>query len=241
MDGFSYHNIFETKGMEYLIIILFLALLIPFSIILNRKVKIKKQLQHVMGILTSSLLKVPQGVFYSRNHTWAHLAKSGIASVGLDDLLLHITGATRLNYLKNAGESIQKGDPMAVLDHEGKQLVIHAPISGTIVGNNASLLENPDLLHEDPYETGWIYKIKPARWREETGSLYLAETATEWSQKELERFKDFLSVNLAKYSPEASMITLQDGGELRDHLLTEMPAELWKDFQREFLERDETA
>ena len=29
----------------------------------------------------------------------------------------------------------------------------------------------------------------------------------------------------------------QDGGDLRDHVMTEMPGELWKDFQREFLDQ----
>ena len=38
MDGFTYHDIFETKGLEYLAIIAFFLLLIPFWIILNRKV-----------------------------------------------------------------------------------------------------------------------------------------------------------------------------------------------------------
>ena len=39
MDGFSYSDIFATKGIEYLIIISFLALLVPFWIILNKQVK----------------------------------------------------------------------------------------------------------------------------------------------------------------------------------------------------------
>ena len=41
MDGFSYFNIFETKGIEYMAIIAFLALLIPFWFVLNKQVKIQ--------------------------------------------------------------------------------------------------------------------------------------------------------------------------------------------------------
>ena len=36
MDGFTYYNIFDTKGIEYLFIIAFLILLIPFWIIINK-------------------------------------------------------------------------------------------------------------------------------------------------------------------------------------------------------------
>jgi glycine cleavage system H protein len=239
MDGFSYHNIFDTKGIEYLIIIAFLILLVPFMIILNRRVKIQQSLRHVMGILTTGVLRIPQGVYYNGSHIWAHLAKSGIASIGLDDLLLHITGATHMNYLKKPGETIMKGEAMAELHHDGKVLKLYAPITGTVAGTNEALTENPQILQEDPYDAGWLYKIRPARWKAETGQYYLAESATEWSKKELERFKDFLAINLPRYSPEASMITLQDGGELRDHVMREMPGELWKDFQREFLDQKE--
>jgi glycine cleavage system H protein len=42
MDGFSYTNIFETKGIEYLMIIAFMLILVPFWITLNRKAGKKK-------------------------------------------------------------------------------------------------------------------------------------------------------------------------------------------------------
>ena len=45
MDGFSYNNIFETKGIEYLVVIAFFALLIPFWITLNKQAKITGQIQ----------------------------------------------------------------------------------------------------------------------------------------------------------------------------------------------------
>ncbi|MEI8004606.1 MAG: glycine cleavage system protein H [Bacteroidota bacterium] len=235
MDGFSYYNIFETKGMEYLIIIAFLALLIPFSIMLNRKVKIKHQLQKAFGILTTSVLKIPQGVFHSNSHTWAHLSKSGIAKVGIDDLLLHITGEVSVTFLKKYEEKIAKGELMSVIEHEGKVLEIYSPVSGSITGTNPVLNEQPGLMNEDPYGLGWLYKIKPVNWTAETSSYYLAEAATDWSQMELLRFKDFLATTMPKYTPEASGVTFQDGGELRDHLLPDLPPEIWKDFQKAFL------
>ena len=235
MDGFSYYNIFETKGMEYLIIIAFLALLIPFSVIINRKVRIKHQLQKAMGILTGKILKIPQGVFHSETHTWAHLSKWGIAKVGLDDLLLHITGEVRVNYCKKDGEPISKGELMFEIDHQGRVLKIYSPISGRVAETNPAITQQPLILNEDPYGSGWIYKIKPNNWQVETSSYYLAEAASDWSQMELLRFKDFIASALPKYSPEVSEVVLQDGGELRDHILPELPEGVWHDFQKDFL------
>lgn len=235
MEGFSYHNIFETKGIEYLIIIAFLILLVPFTLLLNRKVNIRKQLRKITDILTAGILNIPQGVFHSQGHTWAHLAKSGIASVGLDDLLMHITGSVKISYLKKQGDSLKKGEAMAEIEHQGKVLQIFSPISGVLTAVNPLLVESPETLNEDPYETGWICRIKPGNWRNDTQSYYLAEAATEWSQREVTRFRDFLATSLPKYSPEGAMVALQDGGELRDHVLAELPDEVWKEFQQDFL------
>lgn len=238
MDGFSYSNIFETKGLEYLVIIAFLFLLIPFWILLNRQAKVTKQIQTALGVLAANILRIPQGLFYFRNHTWMYMEKTGTAKVGLDDLLLHITGKVKFSNLKNPGEMILKGDLLTEIDQNGKLLRIFSPVSGKIMDTNITLNESDDMLNEDPYGKGWIYKIKPSNWIAETKSCYFAEAATEWSAKELERFKDFLARTMRNYTPETALIIMQDGGELIDHSLSALPNEIWKDFQEEFLNPD---
>jgi glycine cleavage system H protein len=235
MEGFSYNNIFETKGIEYLVIILFFAILIPFWFILNKQNKITKKIQKTLGILTAGVLKIPQGLFYSRNHTWTHLEKSGIAKVGLDDLLLRITGEVQFRNLKKPGESVGKGELIAEVYHYDKVLKVYSPISGEILGANDLLTVEPGILNEDPYIKGWMYKVKPFNWVAETNTYFLAGDAIDWSVKELERFKDFLAESMKKYSPDSSKVILQDGGELRDHILPELPEEVWQDFQTSFL------
>ncbi len=235
MDGFTYNNIFETKGIEYLAIIAFFAILIPFWIFLNKQLKIQKQIQKALGILTANELRIPQGLFYSRNHTWTFLEKSGEAKVGLDDLLLHITGEVKFGNLKKPGVLISKGDLLADIEHNGKLLKVFSPISGKIMDTNSIFRKSPGSVNSDPYTKGWMYKIKPSNWIAETYSYFLGEEATNWSVKELERFKDFIATSLHKYDTESSTIILQDGGELRDHTLSDLPDEVWRDFQKNFL------
>jgi glycine cleavage system H protein len=235
MDGFSYNNIFETKGIEYLIIIAFLVMIIPFWIIINRQAGITRQIKKTIGVLSANILRIPLGLFYSKNHTWTYLEKSGIANVGIDDFLMHITGEVKFSNLKNPGNFINKGELLADIDQNGKLLQIYSPISGRIMNTNTMLYKSPGVINEDPYGKGWIYKIKPSEWIAETDSYYLAEGAIAWSKKELERFKDFLAVSVKKYSPETSMVMLQDGGELYDQPLSELPDDVWQDFQKSFL------
>lgn len=235
MDGFTYNNIFETKGIEYVVIVVFFAILIPFWIVLNRQVKATKQLQKKLGILTAKALRIPQGIFFNKDHTWAHMDKAGLAKVGMDDFLLHLIGNVTVKRMKEPGSAIQKGDFLAEIEHEGILLKIYSPISGEIVDNNQNLIENPELLNDDPYLKGWMYKIKPSRWIAETSSFYLAEDASNWSAKEIERFKDFLAASVKRYTEDPSLLVLQDGGELIDHPLSELPPEVWQDFQHSFL------
>ena len=235
MDGFSYHNIFETKGLEYLAIVVFFAILIPFWMILNKQVRISKEVRKKLGTLTANALRIPQGVFFSKNHTWTHLDRTGVAKVGVDDLLIHLTGEVNVRKLKKAGDQIEKGEYLADVEHNGKSIKITSPISGEIIDNNHLLIDQPWLLNEDPYQKGWMYKIKPSRWIAETNTFYLAEEATAWSEKEIERFKDFLAASVERYAPDPSNLILQDGGELIDHPLSELPSEIWQDFQRSYL------
>jgi glycine cleavage system H protein len=235
MDGFSYNNIFETKGIEYLIVITFLLLIIPFWIAINRKSGISAQIKKAIGVLSESALRIPQGLFYSKNHTWTHLDKAGIAEVGIDDFLMHITGEVKFSNIKKPGNLIYKGELLADIDRNGKFLQIISPISGKILNTNALLYKNPGAINEDPYGKGWIYRIQPSEWIAETGTYYLADEAIAWSKRELERVKDFMAESMRKYSPETSMAMLQDGGELRDNPLSELPNEVWQDFQKSFL------
>jgi glycine cleavage system H protein len=235
MEGFSYHDIFETKGIEYLAIIAFLTLLIPFWVLLNKQSRITKQIKKGLHFLSVNILKIPQGIYYCKNHTWAFLEKSGAAKVGLDDLLLHMTGQVTFSNLKNPGDMVSKGDPIAELNQNGRILSIYSPISGKIMDNNTALSESPEILHEDPYGQGWLFKIKPTNWKLETSAYYLAEEATNWSTKEVDRFKDFLAFSSWNYSPDSSPLVLQDGGEIRDNALAEMPDAALIDFQKDFL------
>lgn len=236
MEGFSLVDIYDTKGTEYLFVIAYLILFIVFWQVIRNPGKVLREIKDVVTTLSVKILRIPQGIYFNKNHTWAHLGESGAAKVGLDDFLQHVIGGLQLSVLKVPGESIKKGELLAEIEQDGKKLKVFSPISGEVLETNETLTENPEVINQDPYERGWLYQIKPSNWMKETSSCLLAEKATEWSQKELTRFKDFLSLGaMRKFSSEPAMMMLQDGGEIRDHVLSELPEEVWNDFQEEFL------
>ena len=232
MEQFVYSDIFDTKGIEYIIVIFFLLMIIPFWRLLNRSVRQRVAEGGALGILNLQSLRIPQGLLFNRNHTWSHLETSGVASVGLDDLLLHLTGGVELNYLKEQQERVKRGEPIARIMQKGKELVITSPISGVVDRVHDSLAGNSGHLNEDPYRS-WLFRIKPEKWQEETVDAMLASQASEWTRRELDRFKDYLAETVQR-EPEAGVV-LQAGGELIGHPLSELDQEGWTGFQKKFL------
>ena len=237
MDGFTYSDIFATKGIEYLVVIAFLILLVPFWLALNKQPKIVTQLRNALGSISFRRLKIPQGLYYGKNHTWLFMEKSGDARVGIDDLLIHLAGEIKCIIKASPGDEIKKGELLTELIQEGKKLRILSPVTGTITEINSSVEESPQILNDDPYGRGWIYKIKPVNWISEINDCYFASAASSWSQQELEKIKNFLAGSNQKKSPEFSSVILQDGGELSDHALSGFSATVWNEFGEEFLER----
>ncbi len=237
MDAFSYYSIFEAKGFEYLVIIAILLMQIPFLYFLNKRARSKNRVDNPSNKLSIKSLQIPQGLFFSRYHTWTYLERSGSAKVGLDDLLVHITGEVRLGKFVEVGEKIKRGDFLAELVQKEKSLRIYSPIAGKVMEVNPLLNKKPELINTDPYQQGWIFKIKPFSWVTDIHSCFLAEDADMWARQELSRFKDFLAESVVKNSPDPSLVTLQDGGELCDKPLADLPNEIWQEFQLDFLNK----
>lgn len=233
MEGFSYTDIFETKGIEYLIIIGFLFLIIPFWYFLTRPAASEAVVKKAAGVLSVSSLKIPMGIFFSRNHTWAYLESSGMAKTGLDDFLIRVAGPVRVNFLKKEGETVRKGQPVAELVHDGKTLKVLSPLSGSIGEVNPML--NETLADGDLIETSWFYRIKPSDWKGETSRFYLAGEAADWFRGEIERFKELMSEYRTEYIPGNAFPVMQDGGELKDTGLKDLPEQAWHTFEKSFL------
>ncbi len=236
MEGFTYQNIFDTKGIEYIVIIAFLLILIPFWFIMNKEHPAVQKMKAAWDALTESILRIPQGIFYSPNHTWAFLERSGNARIGIDDLLVKLVGESRVTPLVEAGSEITKGTPVAEISQGDKKLRIPAPVSGVVTKANNDLLDEPVILMKDPYEKGWLLTVRPSNWKTDTAEYTMGSEASGWIKNELKRFKDFLAVSLGKYQGTESMIAFQEGGELKMHPMKELQAEIWKDFQSDFLD-----
>ena len=186
-------------------------------------------------VLDQNSLRIPKGIYFDKTHTWAFLEENGIVKVGIDDFLQHITGKITRIKMKGEGKFVKKGEQILSIIQNGKQLNLYAPVSGTIVEQNAALEINSSSLNSSPYKDGWIYRIEPSNWSRECQLLFMADKQREFIKKEFSRLKDFLMTALSADVKYAQVI-LQDGGEIGDGVLSEMGPEVWEDFQTNFID-----
>lgn len=227
MDSFVYHNIFATKGIEYILIISFFIVFIPFYNILKE----------VEGPLFSlSKVRLPKGILFDKTHTWAYLRSAGQVQVGIDDFLAALTGPVSLKLMKQIGETVNRGDHLATLEGNGKRLKVYAPVSGVLSGTNRHALKTFSKRTNNDFTQNWLFNLKPIRWDLEKTMLLLGEKARTWIQEEQTRLRDVLAFAERKYSPLPQAVILQEGGEIRDHVLESLPSEIWEEIQTEFID-----
>ena len=189
------------------------------------------------GSITLEGIETPGGLFFDKSHTWAFMEPNGIVRIGIDDFLQHVTGPLTRIKLKKPGEKVRKGEPVMTLIRNGKHLEIKSPVSGIIREENLLLLTDSALVNRSPYGKGWIYQIEPTNWIRETQLMLMSDKYREWIKSEFSRLKDFLANALKAYTPEPAAIVLQDGGELKDNVLSELGPEIWEEFQTQFIDK----
>jgi glycine cleavage system H lipoate-binding protein/ABC-type phosphate transport system substrate-binding protein len=188
------------------------------------------------GVVNEDSVIVPNGVYFDKTHTWAFMEQSGVVKVGVDDFLQRIAGTFTRIKMKSPGKKVTKGEQIMSIVQNGKQLNLYAPLSGTIIENNTALESDSSIINSAPYTDGWIYKIEPTNWQRENQLLFMAEKQKQFIKNEFSRLKDFLAVTLQADSEKYAQVILQDGGELRNGILSDLGPEVWEDFQTKFID-----
>jgi len=221
-----------------IIILLIVGLIVVAMIRYIKKHKLTEPNEEIelTPALNENTILAPKGIYFDKTHTWAFMETDGNVKVGIDDFIQHITGTLTRITMKAVGESVRKGEKIISIIHDGKQLNIYAPISGTILENNKALLSDASLMNTSPFSEGWVYLIEPKNWAREMQFLFMGTTYKEWLNDEFTRLKDFFADSVRSNTAVYAHIILQDGGELTDNVLADMGPEVWEDFQSKFID-----
>ncbi len=177
-------------------------------------------------------VRIPEGIFFARNHTWMNLFPSGKVRMGIDDFVGRLLDHPSLMFLKGTGDTISRGEPILRLKQNGHSLTINSPLSGTIVSRNDDLNKHPEKMKEMLFSDGWAYTIQPTKTTELRSSIFGVETK-EWIRQEFARLRDVLAG--LKLPDNAAPVLLQDGGLPVAGFMREASDDLWQAIEKEFL------
>ena len=106
----------------------------------------------------------PEQLLYSKTHEWVAVStdSSGtkIATVGITAFTLESLTDLVFIDLPAPGRKVKAGEPFGEVESVKAVSDLYSPLSGEIVDVNGELPNHLDQLHDDPYGSGWIMKIK---------------------------------------------------------------------------------
>ena len=104
-------------------------------------------------------MNVPKNLKYTKSHEWVRV-EGNLAVVGITDHAQH--ELTDVVYVETPAldSRVEAGKECAVVESVKAASDIYAPVSGDVVAVNEELSSAPELLNQDPYDKGWMFKIK---------------------------------------------------------------------------------
>ena len=126
--------------------------------------------------------EVKEGLYYSKEWTWVKL-EDGKARIGITDYAQKQLREVVFTELPEVGDEIVKGEPFGTVESVKSVSDLVAPLSGKIEEVNEEVVDNPQLINEDPYGEGWLIVISPSNLNEELETLMSFEESVEWHKE----------------------------------------------------------
>ena len=128
-------------------------------------------------------MNFPAELKYSKSHEWLK-EEDGVSVIGISDFAQDALGDVVFVNLPEVGDDAAAGEAFGDVESVKAVSDLISPVSGTVCEVNEDLLDQPELLNEDPYGT-WIIKVENVTDTEELldAAAYEAFCAEEGDRK----------------------------------------------------------
>jgi glycine cleavage system H protein len=106
--------------------------------------------------------EIPSELKYTSSHEWLRLEDDGLVTVGITDHAQELLGDLVFVELPEVETEFTAGDECCVVESVKAASDVYMPISGEITEVNESLTDEPEIINSEPYDGGWLFKIKPS-------------------------------------------------------------------------------
>lgn len=106
-------------------------------------------------------MECPEELKYSKEHLWVRVeGNRGI--IGITDYAQQELGAITVVDLPAVGEELEQDDSFGSVEARKTVAELYAPVSGSVREVNAELSDAPELVNDDPYDSGWLVVVDMA-------------------------------------------------------------------------------
>lgn len=119
-------------------------------------------------------MKTPQELKYTKEHEWVRVEGENIV-FGITDFAQDALGDIVFISLPKVGSNIVSGDTCGEVESTKSVSDIFAPVTGEVVEINQNLSATPEVVNQDPYESGWMVKVKVSGDIDQAGLLSAAD------------------------------------------------------------------
>ena len=103
---------------------------------------------------------IPSDLRYTKSHEWVRSGPNGSAEIGISDHAQGALGDLVFVEVPETGRAVQAGEACAVVESVKAASDVYSPVGGTVTASNAALATQPELLNQDPYGAGWMFRVQ---------------------------------------------------------------------------------
>jgi len=103
-------------------------------------------------------MQIPENLRYTKEHEWIRV-DGAQAVIGITDFAQDALGDVVFVELPAVGASLVAGETFGVVESNKTVSDLFAPASGKVIEINEALRDQPELVNQEPYGTGWMVRI----------------------------------------------------------------------------------
>lgn len=107
-------------------------------------------------------MSIPSDFRFASSHEWVLDNGDGTVTVGISDHAQELLGDVVFVELPEVGRSVDAGEEFSLVESVKAASDIYAPIAGEVIAVNEALEDAPEMVNNEPFEGGWIAKLKVA-------------------------------------------------------------------------------
>ena len=104
-------------------------------------------------------MNIPEKLRYTKDHEWVSINEN-IATIGITDFAQGELGDIVYVEVETLDETLSAEAVFGTVEAVKTVSDLFMPLNGTIVAVNEDLLDNPEVVNEDPYGEGWMIKVE---------------------------------------------------------------------------------